>query len=91
MQNMHVLFCVHLLLQNVKNEFAKEYYTIRIFGEIFYYLFEQSQHTKYFIWGLVIRRGHLAVDFYRRAVVVINIVLLLLYLSRISSRIQVII
>ena len=78
--------------QIVKNEFAKKYYTIRIFGEIFYYLFEQSQqHSKYFIWGIVIRRGHLAVDFYRRAVVVINIVLLLLYLSRISSRIQVII
>ena len=85
-------FVCTFYVQNVKNEFAKEYYTIRIFGEIFYYLFEQSQqHTKYFIWGLVIRRGHLAVDLYRRAVVVISIVLLLLYLSRISSRIQVII
>ena len=86
------VLCAPSMYKMSKMNLQKNIILSEFSGKFFYYLFEQSQqHTKYFIWGLVIRRGHLAVDLYRRAVVVISIVLLLLYLSRISSRIQVII
>ena len=71
----YFLFCVHLLCTKCQKWICKRILYYQNFRGNFFiiYLNKVNNITKYFIWGLVIRRGHLAVDFYRRAVVVISV------------------
>ena len=63
--SMYKMSKMNLQKNIILSEFSGKFFII--------YLNKVNNITKYFIWGLVIRRGHLAVDFYRRAVVVISV------------------